>query len=784
MGMRKLAWPLPSLLLFAFLLFPGVTLGQEEEPELNTSEAEEKPPARRTSVEEMVVTARRRAELLEETPISVTALSENTLREAGITRIEQIQELVPNLEMPTGRSGLEGRIRIRGIGTSTSEVAFDPGVGVYVDGVYLPRSLGQLVDVLDVEQIEVLRGPQGTLFGKNTVGGALNITTVKPTNQVEGFAMVRPGNLESVETRAMINVPIGTGWLGERLAGRVAFSSSNRRGYTYNSYKDEYWSDINSLAFLGSLRFLPTDSLTIDVSGSWARNHAKQRGGQCIKVRETVLGDLQEGLYEACEESRPYVFESDTESLADVESYGAWGTITWDADDVPLAENLVLKSITSWREQRPRGRDDMDMTRYQVIQLSSAGGGVVDGAPGFQRQISQEFQVSGSAWGDRINMVGGMFLFWENGTSVWGILALEDVLNSALTTDVQFENFSWAPFFQATADLTDWAAVTAGLRYTSDRKRLHLKSYDPRNPVPPELDQEREATFGSWTPMVNIALTLPESLREDGPLDHLMGYFTYSEGFKGGGFDALISPSAENLNQFRPETLDSFEVGVKTVWLDQRVTFNLSAFLGVYDDIQITKFQDIGDVDGDGLPNLERVTLNAAEATIRGMELEFMAIPVEGLRFTASLGLLDARYGSFIGLNDVTGENYDRAGERFLFTPEIQSHMSAQYSLPVSFDGPAWLQGWITPRVDWAYEGSVLYLGPEIPQGTQRGFNLVHLRLSYDFLGDTAQVALWARNLLDVERFDYAFSSSSSFGIADRWFQVGRTFGGELSFRF
>ena len=283
--------------------------------------------------------------------------------------------------------------------------------------------------------------------------------------------------------------------------------------------------------------------------------------------------------------------------------------------------------------------------------------------------------------------------------------------------------------------------------------------------------------------MASLALTLPTSLHEEGPLDHLMGYFTYSEGFKGGGFDAVISPSAENLNEFDPETLDSYELGFKTAWLEDRMTFNLSLFLGKYDDIQITKFQDLGDTDGDGLPNLERVTLNAANATTKGIEVELTAIPIEGLRISGSLGLLDARYDDFIGINDVTGQNLDRAGQRFLGTPEIQTYLSVQYSMPVNFEGPSWLQGWITPRVDWSYEGNVLYLGPEIPAGTQPGFNLVHLRLSYEFFDDRAQVALWTRNLLDVAHFDYAFSSSSSFGIADRWYQVGRTYGGELSFR-
>ena len=159
-------------------------------------------PSRAAQIEEIVVQARKRAEFLEDTPISVTALGENTLREAGVTRLDDIQELVPNLQFQSGTSGLAVNIVIRGVGTPQSAaIAFDPGVGVYVDGVYLPRTIGALIDVINLEQVEVLRGPQGTLFGKNTVGGAINITTVKPKDDYEGFVLLRPGNFGSIFTQ-------------------------------------------------------------------------------------------------------------------------------------------------------------------------------------------------------------------------------------------------------------------------------------------------------------------------------------------------------------------------------------------------------------------------------------------------------------------------------------------------------------------------------------------------------------------------------------------------------
>jgi len=180
--------------------------------------------------EKIVVQARKREELLEETPIAVTALGEAELRESGVTRIDDIQLLVPNLIFQSDNTGAQTNVRIRGVGTSTDGVAFDPGVGIYVDGVFLPRAFGSLIDVVDVQQIEVLRGPQGTLFGKNTVGGAINITTVKPRDELEAFALVRPGNFDRVDTRVTLSVPVRAGWFDEKLFTRFSFASTQTPG--------------------------------------------------------------------------------------------------------------------------------------------------------------------------------------------------------------------------------------------------------------------------------------------------------------------------------------------------------------------------------------------------------------------------------------------------------------------------------------------------------------------------------------------------------------------------
>ena len=202
----------------AFVL---LVFGSVQADAVRAQEAEPAPASAR-HVEEIVVQARKRAELLEETPISISVVGAAEMRETGVTRLDDVQQLVPNLRIASPSDGQAADFVIRGVGTpQSSAIAFDPGVGIYVDGVFLPRAVGTLIDVLDVQQIEVLRGPQGTLFGKNTVGGAVNITTVKPQEKLEGFALLRPASLGQVYTQAMLNLPV----VEDRVFARLSMST-------------------------------------------------------------------------------------------------------------------------------------------------------------------------------------------------------------------------------------------------------------------------------------------------------------------------------------------------------------------------------------------------------------------------------------------------------------------------------------------------------------------------------------------------------------------------------
>lgn len=728
------------------------------------------------------MSARRRAELLEETPISVTALGETTLREAGVTRLDDIQNLVPNIQFLPGTDNQATNIVIRGIGTSIpGVVSFDPGVGIYVDGVFLPRAHGQLLDMIDVQQIEVLRGPQGTLFGKNTVGGAINMTTMKPQEELSGFVLLRPGNQGQFFSRAMVNVPVSAGWFEDKLFTRFAMSTTNSDGYVWNREQQTFYSNRNSLGFLGSVRFLPIDDLTIDVSGTWSRDHNQGRGGQCIFVQETGLGSILPGYYDACRRSEPFAVATNESQISDLTSYGVWGTIAYDVGAVGMLDDLVVKSITSWRRQRQRARLDFDATEFPAIKTSDVGGSPTDGFPSQAKQVSTELQLAGSAWEDRIQFVTGAFGFWEDASDPQTLTLAPGFIGLVNLNLRESDNWNWALFGQATVDATDWLSLTAGLRYTQEKKGIHALNRDPTMPdQPPAIDLSNSEIFDAWTPMGSVAVTLPEDWLAPAAIDHLMTYFTYSRGFRGGGFDGTLNPNIAELEPFAPEFLDSFEWGAKTIAFEQRATLNVSVFYGDYTDIQVSSIQD----DPDSPTGFIFTTQNAAKATTHGAEIELLALPIDGLQVNGSVGLFYSEYDEFIGVNNETGAPVDRVGQRFNAVPELQTHVAVQYSHEVDYGLPPWLAGWVTPRVEWYYQSSMFLLGPEVPVATQPGYNLLHARLSYDFAGDRVQVALWGKNLTDTEYFNSALPSVSSFGTANVFFAQNRTYGGELSWRF
>ena len=395
-----------------------------------------------------------------------------------------------------------------------------------------------------------------------------------------------------------------------------------------------------------------------------------------------------------------------------------------------------------------------------------------------------ELQLNGRAWDERIVFVAGAFGLWEKQDATTVLQVAPDILGQMTEQRQEFDNWNWALFTQVTADFTDWISLTGGLRYTEEKKGASATTIELGGPPMPPIFAQNSAIFTAWTPMGSLALRAPDEwLDASGILDHAMAYFSYSRGFKGGGFNLAVGAPVERLDPFEPETLDMFEVGLKTISFDQRVTFNAAAYLGKYDNIQVTTIR----VEDGGNPNnpvFERLTLNAAEATTKGFELEAQALPIAGLQIRGSVGLTDATYDQFSGPSAFNDDEIDRDGQSFNGVPKWQTHLSVQYSIPVELGDSDWLTGWITPRLDWYYQSAVHWDFVELDQAIQPGYNLLHARLSYDFLDDRAQVALWGKNLVDEEYFSSTLSVVNVAGTLTNYYSPPRTLGGELSYRF
>ncbi|MBM4269884.1 MAG: TonB-dependent receptor [Deltaproteobacteria bacterium] len=790
------------------------------EAEAAGAEAAGLSPEEAKKVEQIVVSARRRQELLEETPISITALSEETLRATGTTQLDQIQYLVPNLSIFRTGNGQTASIVLRGVGNFPF-VYYDQGTGLYIDGVYLSRNQGSLLDMVDIQQLEVLRGPQGTLFGKNTLGGAINITTVKPREELEAFAMIRAGGYGTLDTRATLNLPVDIGWFEDKLFTRFTFASFNMDGYAYNSLRDEYQSNRNSQNFLGAVRLLPTDDVTIDVTGTYATSHAYGLGGQCVVIPQAfedalaplvaaglVPAGYAEQYRQSCESSQPFNFQSEAARLASIDSYGVWGTAAWDAGEVGWLEALDFKLTSAWRQQTPRVRDDFDLTSMPVSVLSTAGGGdPFDGTQDWQNQIQLEAQVNGTAWDDRINFVAGAFWFWEKARTDNGFRFFAPteqfqispiVVNAGFSQNfISTDNNDWALFGQGTVDITDWFSLTAGVRYTEETKRLDRLLLEPcSDGAPPgspacsvpsadpvTVDFEGEQKSSAWTPTVTAAFPVPEEWIDPWSINYLMGYFTYSQGFRGGGFNGgARTPAPIALEPFKPEFIDSYEIGAKSIVFDNRATINVSFFLADRFDQQ---GPEIVVTEAEPIDQVDVLTRNAAESNTRGVELEVNTQPIDDMLIDASMGYVDAKFGGYSGAqNAVTGEPIDRAGQQLPFIPKWQTHLGIQYSMEMPRFGPDWLQGWLTPRLDWSFQGATQYWAPELPQLLQPYYNLLSLRLSYDFMDNTSQIAFWGSNVANATYFQESVAIPRVIGVVTRYYEQPRTFGIEISHRF
>lgn len=687
----------------------------------------------------IIVTARRRDERLIDVPLSVTALSGEQLLRSGTQDLTEIAQEVPNLTLEVSR-GTNTTLTafIRGVGQQDPVAGFEAGVGLYVDDVYLNRPQASVLDIYDVERIEVLRGPQGTLYGRNTIGGAIKYVTARLPDETSVKLRGTYGSYDQADLIVTASTPLtdnlSIGASGARLS-RGGFGDNLTLGT--ENYNKDVW------AARGTIEF-DSGPLFVRLSGDYVNDQSEARQGArlipSLVTRQPVLDD-------------PYDTRAGLDVVdQEVEAYGGGLTV-----ELEVSDTITLKSITGYREDTSTSPIDFDSLAVADLDVPAI----------YENdQFSQELQLLYQ--GDRLNGVLGAYYLNANAFTAFdvaifttGALLGLPGLNAQTLGDVGTETYS--VFGDFTYDLTDRLSVSLGGRYTWDKRDSRVLRttfiggysdlFGPTAAVPIAVtsDFRGEETFEEFTPRASIAYK---------PSRNHTLYFTYSKGFKGGGFDPRGQTSAApDLDgegdidyddefaflRFGPEKVDSYELGYKASLFDDRLFLSLAAFKGDYSDVQIPGSVGV-DANGDGVnESFIGITSNAASADVNGIEFEGNAVvgrDFAGLGsrfgFNWSLGLLDAKYNTFIDAFGV-----DVADQRvFQNTPDITAHMGFNLGLPVA-SGIVDFLGSISLRSDASqFEVANDFLD-------QDGFALVDASIVYTDDSDRFSIGAHAKNLFD-----------------------------------
>ena len=626
------------------------------EPEAAAAEAEASDPApEREYGESIVVTARKREENVQEVPVAVTVTPGEVLEDTGAPDISVLQDYVPNLSVYAGRNQSTTLTAfLRGIGQADPLWGVDPGVGLYLDDVYMARPQGALLDVFDVERVEVLRGPQGTLYGKNTIGGAIKYVSRAPSDTPEAEIALLGGSYGTQNLRAVVSGPLVEG----KLRGKVAFASLQRDGYGTNRFTGRDVSDKDSTAYRLALDWLPTDAVTVQLAADGTEDSAEPKGYQRL-VTNPLCPIFSGGACPPLDDR--YDTQSGLAPLNGTDSEGYSLTVAWD-----LAPAWQLKSITAYRESDSENNIDFDTTPGRIVDVI---------ATYFDEQTSQELQVVYDG-GGRLDGVLGVYYF--DGKA--GGLVKNIFINSIFgTTDGTTDTESIAVFGDGSYRLTDRLTLNAGLRVTEEEKRGRAfnagYSDDTFTRVTSVVaDYDKSETFTSVAPRLGFDYRFS---------DDVMGYVAASRGFKSGGFNVRAQSTffPASAEPFDDEVLDVLEVGVKSILADRQLVLNTAAFYGEYTDIQVSTFTAF-DSNGDGVDDAFFGNfVNAGDATMQGLEVELDWTP----RAVSWFGL-----GGYVSYLDAEPDGFlDANRDGFVDTQVITNAPETTAGLRLRFDRPA-----------------------------------------------------------------------------------------------
>ena len=732
------------------------------------------------ALDEITVTARRREENLQDVPAAVTAFSGADLELRGASDITEIAQQAPSVTLePSRATNSTLTAFIRGIGQQDPLAGFEQGVALYVDDIYIARPQGALLDIYDVERVEVLRGPQGTLYGRNAVGGAIKYVTRRLGNEP---ALRAKASLGTYNQRDLVLT--GSAPLSDTFRVGATLASLNRDGYGDNlTTGDEHYNK-DILAYRISAEFEPNESVLVRLAYDKTEDDSNPVAGYRVApapVSGTPVTDDVRDTYAGASQN---ISTAGINGNQSVESEGINLSIDWE-----LNESWTLRSITANREDYTQSVIDFDSLEVDDFDAPV----IYD-----NEQTSQEFQVLFS--GDRMNAVAGFYYLDASAANDFDVVLgqlgrLVPSIGTELTayTGGTVDTKAWSVFADLTYDLTEDLSVSVGGRYTEDERSADIFRAQYLGPggspffgndaaiqISVQSDYQAERTYDDFTPRINFAY----SLNDDANI-----YAGYSQGFKAGSFDPrganFLTPEAEA--GFEPETLDSFEVGYKATLLDGRARTNIALFYSDYKDVQIPGSAGV-DSDGDGVNDgFTGAVTNAGAAEIKGIEFEGDLLISESLSAQLSFSLLDAEYTEFLVADPVTNELVDISNDRAIQnTPESMAYLGLTYNRAL-FDGSLIINGNLSHR------GEIVQFEAPAPIIDQDAYTIYNLSAVWISSDDRWSVGLHGKNLgdEDVKTAGYCFGATGGcavvLGLEDNttiFYGPPRTVTATLEYRF
>ncbi len=717
-----------------------------------------------SDIQKVVVTARRREESLQDVPVSVTAFSADQLSKQGVPDVTALALALPNTTLKASRATNSTLTAfIRGVGQADPLAGFESGVGIYIDDIYLARPQAAVADIYDVERIEVLRGPQGTLYGRNTIGGAVKYVTRKLGSQPDVRLRATAGNYGQLDGVVTASTPLSD---TVRIGGTVA--RFKRDGFGTNLYTgaENYDKDVTALRL--STEFTPSADLFIRIAADGTQDDSNPKNGHRLTVGRTSGAPILSNEFD----TRANL----TQALGhdqDVKSYGVSALVEYRFND-----QFSAKSITASRKDKSYAPIDFDALPVVDMEVP---------ALYTNKQFSQEFQLTYT--GERIQGVAGLYYIDANAYNKFDTV-LAGLAPTSTFTSGDIDTKAWAAYFDGSYNFTDAFSLSLGGRYTVDERTASIyRQIYLGLAGSPEMGNPGAILFRTDTDFRNGTLQRKDkkftprvALGYKVNADHNV-YASYSEGFKGGGFDPRLNMVGTRLTEaqaragYDPETIETYELGLKSAFNGGRITTNAAVFYSDYKDVQIPGSVAI-DTNGDGRDDsFAGVTTNAGKAKIKGVELEAIANITRDFTIAGMYSYIDADYKEYI----VAGVNV--ADQRvFQNTPKNSANLRANYDIALPIMG---------------HNGKVSLIGSVSYKGATNQFETVSLldQPSYK-LWDASIVwtradgkiraGIHGKNLND-ERYKtagYLFPTLGNEGTLTAFYGNPRTVSATLEYRF